>query len=95
MSHVYDCSPLNRTKIPFKDLQDILNDQFHIVSNLFTGICLPLRTLSYGKAMLLYSITILLARSDWVTILSSKDTSAILYLVFGFGDDPGDTMTQL
>ena len=43
-------SSLNRTKIPFNDLQGISNDQFQVVSDLFTGISLCLRTLSYNKA---------------------------------------------
>ena len=83
-----------KTKIPFKDLQGVLNDQLHVISNLFTGICLSLRTLSYSKVMLWYSIEICLARSSWLMISYSYDTSAILYLVFGFGGDPGDTMTR-
>ena len=95
MSHVYNCSALNRTKIPFKDLQVILNDQFYVVSDSFTGICLCLRTLSYSKTMLWYSTMIHLARSGWVIISYSKDTSTIIYLVSGFAGDPSDTMTRL
>ena len=91
----YDCSALNRTRIPFKDLQVVLNDQLHVISDLFTGICLFLRTLSYSKAMLWYSIVICLVRSGWVIISYSKDTSAIIYLASGFGGDAGDTMTRL
>ena len=93
VSHVYDCSASNRTKILFKDLQDVLNDQLHMASNFLTGIFLSLRTLSYGKAMLWYSIMIHIARSSRVKISYSKDTSMILYLASGFAGDPGDTMT--
>ena len=71
-----------------------LQGQFHVVSDLFTGICLSLRILSYSKTMLLYSNSIRLARSGWVTISYSIDTSSILYLAFGLGGDPGDMMTQ-
>ena len=54
---------MNRTKIPFNDLQGILNDQFEVESDLFTGICLCLRTQSYNKAMFRYLIEARLARS--------------------------------
>ena len=47
----------------FRDKQGVLNDQFHAVSYLFTGICLCFRTLSYNKAMFWYSNAIWLARS--------------------------------
>ena len=46
VSRTYDCSSSTRTKIPFKDLQGVLNDQFHVISDLFTGIYLCLRILS-------------------------------------------------
>ena len=78
------------TKLPFKDLQVVLNDQVHVVSDLFTGICLSLKTLSYGKTMHWYSIEIPLARSGWVTISYSEGTSLILYLAPSFGGDPGN-----
>ena len=84
MSHAYDCSASNRTKIPAKDLQVILNDQLHVISDLFTGTCLSLRTLSYGKAMLWYSVKTCLQRSGLVTISYSNDMSQILYLVSDF-----------
>ena len=77
MSHAYDCSPSNRSKIAFNDLQGILNDQFHIVSDLFTGICLCLRTLLYSKAMFWYLVETRFTRSGWVTISYSKDISEI------------------
>ena len=95
MSHLYDCSALNRTRIPFKDLQDIWKDQLHVTSDLFTGICLSLRTLLYGITLLWYSIAICLARYDWVTISYFNDMTMILYLVSSFGGDPGDMMTRL
>ena len=94
MPHAYDCSTLNRTRIPFKDLQAVFNDQLHVMSDLFTGIYLSLRTLLYGKTMLWYRIVICFARSGWVTIMYSKDTSVILYLASGFAGDPDDMMTQ-
>ena len=53
MSHVYEFSSSNRTRMPFNDLQGILNDQFQIVSDLFTEICLCLRILSYNRALVL------------------------------------------
>ena len=49
--------------MPFSDLQGVLNDQFHIVSDLFTEICLCLRILSYNRAILWYSGLIDLPRS--------------------------------
>ena len=94
MSHLYNCSALNRARISFKDLQGILNDQLYVTSDLFTGICLSLRTLLYGKTMLWHSIVICLVRSGWVMISYSNDMSMILYLASGFGGDPGDTMTR-
>ena len=94
MSPVYHCSALNRTKITFQDLQGVLNDQFHVVSDLLSGICLSLRTISYGKAMLWNYIVICLVRSGWLMISYSKDMSVILYLASGFSDDPGYMMTQ-
>ena len=63
MSHVYDFSSSNGTRMPFNDLQGILNDQFYIVSDLFTASCLCLRILSYDRAILWYSDLIDLARS--------------------------------
>ena len=63
MSRVYDFSSSNRTRMPFNDLKGILNDQFHIVSDLFTEICLCLRILSYNRAILCYSDLTDLARS--------------------------------
>ena len=97
MSSLYDSLDSNRTRIPFNDLEDVLNDQLHVVSNLFTGICLFLRILLYGKARPWYSITIELARSGWVAISYSKDTSVILYLASGTFDgdsSTSDTITQ-
>ena len=93
MAHAYNCSASNRTKIPFKDLQDVLSNQLHVVFDLFTRICLSLITLSYSNAMLLYFVVMCLARSGWVMISYFNDTSVILYLASGFGGDPGDTMT--
>ena len=96
MSHVYDFSSSNRTRIPFNDLQEVLNDQFHIVSDLFTEICLCLRVLSYNRAICWYSDLIDLVRSGRVTISYSKDMSVILYLASGtFGDDTADLVTRL
>ena len=43
VSRAYECSSSNRTKMTFNDLQGVLNDQFHVVSDLFT--------LLYNKAM--------------------------------------------
>ena len=83
MSLTYDFSSSNRTRMPFSDLQGVLNDQFHIVSNLFTEICLCLRILSYNRAILWHSDLIDLARSGRVTISYSKDMSVILYLASG------------
>ena len=80
MFHAYERSSSNRTKMPFRDLQGILNDQFHVVSDLFTGIRLCLRILSYCKAMFWYSSETRLVRPVWVTISYSKDMSEILYL---------------
>ena len=94
MYRVYNCSASNRTRIPFKDLQGVLNDQLHVVSDLLTGICLSLRTLSYCKTMFWYSIVILLVRSGWVMTTYSKDTSVIFYMASGFGGNLGDTMTR-
>ena len=62
MSRAYDFSSSNRTKMPFNDLQRVLNDQFQVVSDLFTGICPCLRTLLYNKAISSYSVSIDLAR---------------------------------
>ena len=62
MSHAYGVSSSNRTKIPFNDLQDVLNDQFQVVSDLFTSTHLRLRTLLYNKAILWYSFEIHFAR---------------------------------
>ena len=79
MSLADDCSASNRAKIPFKDLQSVLNDQLRVVSDL-----------------LWYSISIRLARSSWVMISYSKDTSVLLYLASGFfGGVVDDLMTQL
>ena len=87
MSHLYGFLSLNRTRIPFNDSQDLLNDQFHVLSN-FTGICLFLIILSYGKTILWYFNAIRLVRSGWVTISYSKDMSEILYLESGtFGGE--------
>ena len=57
----------DRSEIPFRDLEGVLNDQFHVMSDLFTGICLCLRTLSYNKTMSWYSPEIWLKRFGWVT----------------------------
>ena len=73
---------------PSKDLQGVWNDQLHVVSDLSTGICLSLRSLSYGNAILWYSIRICLMGSGWVMISYSKDMSVILYLASGFCGDP-------
>ena len=62
VSHVYDFSFSNRTRMPFNDLQGVLNDQFHVVSDLFTASCLCLRILSYNRAILWYSDLIDLTR---------------------------------
>ena len=96
MSHVYDFSSSNRTRMPFSDLQGILNDQFHVVSDLFTASCLCLRILSYNRAICWYSDLIVLGRSGRLTISYSKDMSVILYLASGtFGDDTADLVTRL
>ena len=66
----------------------MLNNQLHVISDLFTRICLSIRTLSYGKAMLWYYDT---PCEIWLGNISySEDTFAILYLVSGFAGDPGD-----
>ena len=83
VSHVYGFSSSNRTKMPFNDLQGVLNDQFHVVSNLFTPICLCWSILSYNRAILWYLSKIPFARVGRVTISYSKDMSEILYLVSG------------
>ena len=77
----------------FGDLQGLLNDQFHVVSDLFTGIRLCLRTLSYNIIMFCYSSETHPARSGWVTILYSKDMSKISYLASSFA--PVDLITRL
>ena len=63
MSHVYGFSSSNRTSMPFKDLQGMLNDQFHIVYDLLSIISLCPRILSYSRAICSYSDLIDLARS--------------------------------
>ena len=82
--------------MPFNDLQGVLNDQFHVVSDLFTGICLCLRILSYNKTISSYSVLIDLARVELVTISYSKEIFEISYLASGtFGDATTDFMTRL
>ena len=93
MSRAYDCFASNRTKMPIKDLQAILNGQFHVIFDLFTGIHLFLTTLSYGKNMLWYSFHRNTPFEIWIMISYSKDTSANMYLASGFGGDLGDVMT--
>ena len=93
MSHVYDCSSSNRTKMPFNDLHGVLNDQFHVVSDLFTGIFLCLRILPYNKTISSYSVLIDLARVELVTISYSKEIFEISYLASG--EATADLATQL
>ena len=69
--------------MPFKELQGILNAQFHTVSDLLTIIFLCLRILSYKRAICWYSDLIDLARLGSVTISYSKDISVILYFASG------------
>ena len=71
---------MNRTKIPFNDLQVVLNDQLHDVSDLFTRICMFLISLSYNKTMLRHSSEMFFAKSSRVTISYSKVISSILYV---------------
>ena len=54
MSHVYDFSSSNRTRMPFNDLQGVLNDQFHIISDLFTEICLSENSVIQQGHMLVF-----------------------------------------
>ena len=88
MSRMYDFSSSNRTKIPFRDLQGVLNGQFQIVTDLFTGICLCLRILSYCKSMFWYLVEIRLGISGWVTISYSKVIFVILYVASGVDTCP-------
>ena len=67
-SHVYGFSSSNRTSIPFKDLQGVLNAQFQTVSDLLTIIFLCLRILSYKRAICWYSDLIDLAKSHILRI---------------------------
>ena len=76
----------------FRDIQGRLNDQFQVVSDLFTGISLCLKLLSYSEAMFWYSTEMWLARSWWATISYSKDMSEISYLASFF--TPDDMITQ-
>ena len=69
--------------MPFKELQGILNAQFHTVSDLLTIIFLCLRILSYKRAICWYSDLIDLVRLGSVTISYSKDISVILYFASG------------
>ena len=62
MSLMYGFSSSNRTSMPFKDLQGMLNEQIYTISDLSTGICLCLRILSYNETILSYSVLIDLAR---------------------------------
>ena len=80
---LYGSSSSNKTKIPFKDLHGVLDDQFQVASDLFTLIYLCLKTLSYSKAMFWYSDVIYLARIGCVTISYSKNILEILYLASG------------
>ena len=84
---MYGFSSSNRTKIPFNDLQGVLNDQFHAVSDLFTGIRLCLGTLLYNKAILWYSPATDFARVELVTISYSKEIFEILYLASAVAGD--------
>ena len=80
----------------FNDLQGLLNDRFHVVSDLFTGICLCLRILSYNRIISSYSVLIDLARVELLTISYSKEIFEITYFASGaFGDDAADLMTRL
>ena len=79
--------------MPFSELQGVLNDQFHIVSDLFTGICLCLRILSYSRTISSYSALIDLARVELVTISYSKEIFEISYLASG--DPTADLKTWL
>ena len=82
--------------MPFKDLQGVLNDQFHVISDLFTASCLCLRILSYNRTISSYSVLIDRARVELVTISYSKEIFEISYLASGtFGDDTADLVTQL
>ena len=70
-----------------------VNDQFQVVSDLFTIIFLCLRILSYNSTISLYSSLIDLARSELVTISYSKEIFEISYLASGAA--PVEFITRL
>ena len=79
--------------MPFSHLQGVLNDQFQVVSDLFTLICLCLRTLSYNRTICWYSSEICLAMLGLVTISYSKEIFEISYLASGAAT--AELITQL
>ena len=79
--------------MPFNDLQGVLSDQFYVISDLFTGICLCLRILSYNRIISSYSVLIDLARVELVKISYSRDIFEITYLASG--DATADLMSRL
>ena len=71
---------------------DIIDDdvsQNHCVSN-----CSSTKTVSSSN-LSQHILTMIVARSGWVTISYSKEIFVNLYLVSGFGSEPGNMMTQL